>query len=126
MKKYILFFCICALVSTIHAASTAEYDGTEDENPYDESAFNRLFDLRRSFFCAAYAGDIDLIGELLDDGININIQDQNGINALMVASFAGNIETVRFLIDNGVNINAQSIETVKARTLDFRVMHRLG
>jgi len=49
--------------------------------------------------------DINIIKSLLkDNDININIQNELGITALMNASMIGNTEIVKFLIDSGADI----------------------
>jgi len=54
--------------------------------------------------------DINIIKSLLkDNDININIQNQLGITALMNASMIGNTEIVKFLIDSGADIESTNI-----------------
>ena len=63
-------------------------------------------------FEAAKNGNIDRIKELLEEGVDINVQNEKGFTALMSASSWSNLnsndETVKFLLENGADINIQT------------------
>ena len=56
---------------------------------------------------AAYLGVNDAIITLLKNGANINLQGNDGKNALMAASLENNLKTVDLLLSYGANINLQ-------------------
>ena len=44
---------------------------------------------------------------LLENGADINSQDENGFSALIMATNKNNLDMVKFLLENGANINLQ-------------------
>ena len=52
-------------------------------------------------------GNLQKIKEEVEQGVNINIQDEFGDTALMWASRYGRLNIVKFLISKGANINIQ-------------------
>jgi ankyrin repeat protein len=56
-------------------------------------------------------GDLVKVGQLIEDGADLNARDKNNITALMWASYNGQIEMVRLLIDNGADVNARGTWT---------------
>ena len=55
------------------------------------------------FLYAAESGDIDKVRQLLDSGIDPNIQDEAKDTALMYSSMYGYIDIVRLLLDRDAN-----------------------
>ena len=55
---------------------------------------------------AAQNNDIDLVRQLLDNGIDINVRDDTGNTTLARASLNGHIEIVKLLLDRGADINS--------------------
>ncbi|MFO7870498.1 MAG: ankyrin repeat domain-containing protein [Kiritimatiellia bacterium] len=64
---------------------------------------NWLFGKNGAFFSACVKGKLELAGELLKEGADVNILSQSGVTPLHRAAQYGNTETVRFLIDNGAD-----------------------
>jgi ankyrin repeat protein len=56
---------------------------------------------------AADNGDLGTVIECLDQGIYVDISDDNGITALMLASQSGHLNVVEYLAINNANINAK-------------------
>ena len=56
----------------------------------------------------------ELAKALIDDGADINIQDNYGNNAFLEYAFDGHTETAKLLIDNGADINIQDINGLTA------------
>ncbi len=52
-------------------------------------------------------GDLDIVQYLLEEGPNINAQDESGNSALMDAIWGHHTEVARLLISKGAAVNAQ-------------------
>ena len=57
--------------------------------------------------CAAKSGSVDICQKLIDNGANVNFQDNTGKTALMHAAMSGSVVICKILIDNGANVNAR-------------------
>ena len=51
---------------------------------------------------AAMEGNLELVRQLLDEGVNVNAKDKHDVTALMAASTVGHTEVVKLLL-GGVN-----------------------
>lgn len=58
-----------------------------------------------SLIYAASEGDLEEVKILIEKGININGQDDEGSTALIAAALAGHTEIINFLISKGADIN---------------------
>lgn len=67
-----------------------------------------MIDDTRIFFDAVVSGDIDLITSLIVDGTNVNIRDNDGLTALLLATTLGSFDVVKYLLDNGADVNVQN------------------
>uniref|UniRef100_A0A8C6YCN6 Ankyrin 3 n=1 Tax=Naja naja TaxID=35670 RepID=A0A8C6YCN6_NAJNA len=56
--------------------------------------------------CSARAGNLEKALDYLKNGVDINICNQNGLNALHLASKEGHVEVVSELIQRGANVDA--------------------
>ena len=56
--------------------------------------------------CAAEAGEVGCIYELLDRGVNVNIEDHDGRAPLICAAESGHTGAVRALLERGANVNS--------------------
>ncbi|KAM4525439.1 ankyrin-3-like isoform 2-T2 [Odontesthes bonariensis] len=63
-------------------------------------------DVNACYLRAARAGNIEKALEYLKNGVEINICNQNGLNALHLASKEGHVEVVAELIKHGANVDA--------------------
>lgn len=54
---------------------------------------------------AARKGHTEVVKTLLENGANINAQDEDGETALIVAAQNGHTETVKILLENGADVN---------------------
>ncbi|KAM3842595.1 uncharacterized protein ACN63O_022291 [Diretmus argenteus] len=63
-------------------------------------------DVNASYLRAARAGNLEKALEHLKNGVDINICNQNGLNALHLASKEGHVEVVAELIKQGANVDA--------------------
>lgn len=59
-------------------------------------------------------GNIKSVNFLIENGADVNTQNEKGITALMLASRFGHIETVKFLIEKGANVNIRDIHDMSA------------
>ncbi|XP_045780028.1 ankyrin-2-like isoform X3 [Maniola jurtina] len=67
---------------------------------------NQQADASTAFLRAARAGHIDKIISLLEQGVDINVSNANGLNAIHLASKDGHVEVVRELLQRGAAIDA--------------------
>lgn len=56
---------------------------------------------------AARNGDNRVIASLLDEGVALDMRDERGQTALLIATHANNIEAARLLIEAGADVNAK-------------------
>jgi len=68
-------------------------------------------------FQAALDGDIQIIIDALESGLNPNALDENNRTAIMMASYNGHGDIVKLLIENGADVNA--IDNVKRTALMY-------
>ncbi|XP_037836661.1 ankyrin-3 isoform X4 [Kryptolebias marmoratus] len=63
-------------------------------------------DVNACYLRAARAGNLEKALDYLKNGVDINICNQNGLNALHLASKEGHVEVVAELIKHGANVDA--------------------
>lgn len=56
---------------------------------------------------AAEGGNLKILELLLDRGLDVHDQTENGWTALMSAVQGGNLEMIKWLVEKGVDINAK-------------------
>ncbi|XP_040420108.1 ankyrin-3 isoform X6 [Cygnus olor] len=66
----------------------------------------RKSDTNASYLRAARAGNLEKALDYLKSGVDINISNQNGLNALHLASKEGHVEVVSELIQRGASVDA--------------------
>ncbi|XP_050356935.1 ankyrin-2-like isoform X3 [Nymphalis io] len=71
-----------------------------------ETATPTQADASTAFLRAARAGQIEKIISLLEQGVDINVSNANGLNAIHLASKDGHVEVVRELLERGAAIDA--------------------
>ncbi|XP_041984018.1 ankyrin-2-like isoform X4 [Aricia agestis] len=71
-----------------------------------ETATPNQADASSTFLRAARAGQIEKIISLLEQGVDINVSNANGLNAIHLASKDGHVEVVRELLQRGAAIDA--------------------
>ena len=62
----------------------------------------------RLLFRAAKKGADHILDDLLNEGIDVDTKDQDGMTALMWATYNCNLNTVEFLLDKGAAVNVKS------------------
>uniref|UniRef100_A0A8C4HWC6 Ankyrin-3 n=1 Tax=Dicentrarchus labrax TaxID=13489 RepID=A0A8C4HWC6_DICLA len=65
-----------------------------------------LTDVNACYLRSARAGNLEKALDYLKNGVDINICNQNGLNALHLASKEGHVEVVAELIKHGANVDA--------------------
>ncbi|XP_010283674.1 PREDICTED: ankyrin-3-like [Phaethon lepturus] len=68
--------------------------------------FEQKSDTNASYLRAARAGNLEKALDYLKSGVDINISNQNGLNALHLASKEGHVEVVSELIQRGASVDA--------------------
>uniref|UniRef100_A0A8D2Q7D8 Ankyrin 3 n=1 Tax=Varanus komodoensis TaxID=61221 RepID=A0A8D2Q7D8_VARKO len=100
-----------------HAASQIKKNRDLELNPEEETEKKRKHrkrskdrkkksDTNASYLRAARAGNLEKALDYLKSGVDINICNQNGLNALHLASKEGHVEVVSELIQRGANLEA--------------------
>ena len=59
-----------------------------------------------SLINASKNGDLEKVKLLIENGANIEVKDNNGDTALILASYYRRLEIVKYLVEKGANINA--------------------
>jgi len=59
---------------------------------------------------AAKEGKTDILKALLDEGIDVNIKDNDGMTALMWAAYKCHLNAVELLLDNDADVNEKNNE----------------
>jgi ankyrin repeat protein len=57
---------------------------------------------------AAKAGKTDVLEALLDEGIDVNTKDNNGMTPLMWAAYKCHLTAVELLLENDADVNAKN------------------
>ncbi|KAM8730059.1 ankyrin-3-like isoform 24-T24 [Acanthopagrus schlegelii] len=101
-----------------HAASQLKkkadenLQAAEDEKEKKKAARRRVrvekkkTDVNACYLRSARAGNLEKALDYLKNGVDINICNQNGLNALHLASKEGHVEVVAELIKHGANVDA--------------------
>jgi ankyrin repeat protein len=68
----------------------------------------KVTDRISNFFSAAESGDTSKVAESLNQGIEINVTDEHGQTALMLAADEGHVDTVKLLLKNRASLDLQN------------------
>jgi len=83
----------------------------EKEKQYSQSSSEVLtksyIQNMEAFHDAALTGNIEIVKSLLEQGVDVNGKDLEGLTALMLSSFNGHTDIVKLLLDNGALIEAR-------------------
>ncbi|KAJ1144586.1 hypothetical protein NDU88_010884 [Pleurodeles waltl] len=74
----------------------------------EEEHFSEHSDTNASYLRAARAGNLEKALDYLKSGVDINICNQNGLNALHLASKEGHVEIVTELLQRGADVDAST------------------
>jgi hypothetical protein len=59
---------------------------------------------------SAISDNLPALSSLLEQGVEVNAQDQRGLTALMAASMAGDKDAVRILLEHRANVNVADVD----------------
>ena len=77
---------------------------------------NPIPELVRSFTYAARRGDVSKVADMVQAGMPVDIDDEDGWTALFRAACYNRTDVVRYLLNNGANVNKQD-------SLGWTVLH---
>ncbi|XP_060950539.1 ankyrin-3-like [Limanda limanda] len=98
--------------SQIKKRADENINAVEDEKEKKKAArkktreAKRKTDINACYLRSARAGNLEKALDYLKNGVDINICNQNGLNALHLASKEGHVEVVAELIKQGANVDA--------------------
>ena len=89
---------------------------------------------QKEFFLKCSQGDTNGTLKLIEDGVDVNIQDENGMTALMMAAENGHLELMEELVKAGADVNTRSLQgdtalihaVIKRRRESVAKLVRLG
>ncbi|MGH8080421.1 MAG: ankyrin repeat domain-containing protein, partial [Lysobacter sp.] len=82
-----------------HAAVPSTAPASLDASPLEGQG------LRKYLFDAARAGDVAVLKSLLARGVDVNLRDERGSTALILAAYYGKSDAVQALLDAGASPN---------------------
>ena len=87
-------------------ASTSPFNLASADEPVnkEQKAYDKLVPY---YYAAARTGDEEVISEFLSAGLPIDVKNQKGYTALMIATYNGQKSIVNTLIEKGANVCAQ-------------------
>lgn len=93
--------CVALTTGVANNSVAADQEATEEE---------------QSFLDAAMDGDVRLVQELLEKGVDVNVtyDDEDGTNALMQAAAGSHAEVVKALLEAGAEVDASDSEGMTA------------
>lgn len=97
-----LFLCI---VCILWLSSCDILPGHSTDQSKEQTPTTGVETVTREFIPSAEAGDLEAVKKLLQDGTDINAQDERGRTAVMSATYNHQTEMVQLLISQGADIN---------------------
>ena len=99
---------ICRTLVAIFLLCSCSSNTSIKETVTGEQATSSAGQGPQGFFDAAFEGNTTAIKSLIPH-VNVNVLDEEGRSALMLASFDGHTETVRLLCENGADPNLRDL-----------------
>lgn len=89
------------------AGNMMEYGVTQTEvDRSDDGRLRESKDYSRAgaLYCACKLGNLGLVQKLVEDGVDVNVDDERCGPSLAVAAYQGHTDVVKFLIDSGASL----------------------
>ena len=98
MNKNILWIILVSCVLLVQGCTYEKSDSKEGKN---------MASLDQQLLSAAEAKDKDSIEQLIQQGANVQVQDQDGRTPLMIATYNHDVQSAQKLIEAGADVNIQ-------------------
>lgn len=72
------------------------------------------------FWDAVQSGNIDSVTAYIDQGVDVNVQDQDGVTAIIIAAINNDYKIIELLLDHGADVNIKTNDGATA--LSFAAM----
>ncbi|KAG0288450.1 hypothetical protein BGZ96_007794 [Linnemannia gamsii] len=108
IASYNGFLTICRLLITIGRANVNQQDNTQ----------------KSALLLASYAGHVDVMALLIEQGASLNILDQYGWSSLMLAAYAGKLDACKLLLSQGADPHIKTANGKNARSLSWDAGHK--
>ncbi len=82
----------------------------------------RLSEPEAALLNAAAKGDTQRVKDLLDQGVNVNVKDQQGATPLAHAAWFGHIDAAKLLIERGADVNAKKTSADGSSVMELATM----
>ena len=103
---------ICKLLEQFNVLNTIQKEKEEEQQLQHSSGY-----LTIPIIEAAKTGNTEVVKLQLKEHVNVNIQDEDGVTALMLASLNGHTQVVELLLKNNADVNIQKEDGVTALML---------
>ncbi|KAG0207420.1 hypothetical protein BGX33_006835 [Mortierella sp. NVP41] len=108
IASYNGFLTICRLLISIGHANVNQQDNTQ----------------KSALLLASYAGHVDVLALLIEQGASLNILDQYGWSSLMLAAYAGKLDACKLLLSQGADPHIKTANGKNARSLSWDAGHK--
>lgn len=86
---------------------------------------NNVEDPAEILFKAVRNWDLEGVKQLLDSGVDVNIEDENYETALLHAAYTGNVRMIKLLLDRGAKINHMNGDIETALHISINRGHKI-
>ena len=108
---------ICRLLEQLNVLNTIQKQKEEEQQLQQLQQLQFSGRLAISIIEAANKGNIEVVKLLLKENADVNIQDKNGVTALMLASLNGHTHVVELLLKENADVNIKNKQGMTALNL---------
>ena len=108
---------ICKLLEQLNVLNTIQKQKEEEQQLQQLQQLQFSGRLAISIIEAANKGNIEVVKLLLKENADVNIQDKNGVTALMLASLNGHTHVVELLLKENADVNIKNKQGMTALNL---------